>query len=377
MKCAVTILIFCAASLLALGMVMLSSSGMGEGNPNYFTKQLTWFGLGMAGFLCAAFTDYRLLKKIAWPLLAVAVILLVAVLVPSVGLWRNGARRWLGYYGFSFQPSELGKLALIIALAAYGARHSRQMPSFGRGLLVPLIFIAIVLGLIFVEPDRGTTILLGTVAGLMLLIAGVRWLFILPPVVLATVCLAFSLWNDPVRGKRIFGWLYMEETKSGVSYQAYQAMVALGSGGWFGLGLGNGRQKLGFLPEHHTDFIFSIIGEELGLVATLSVIVLFITLVISGVYIAWNAPDSFGLLLGSGLIFLIGLQAFIHIGVVTSALPNKGLPLPFISYGGSSLMIMLTAIGILLSIARQATAQRSPVTVPATVKELTPRHFSR
>lgn len=377
MKFAVTILIFSVASLLALGMVMLSSSGMGEGNPNYLSKQLTWFGIGMVGFLCATFTDYRFLKKVAWPLLAVALILLVAVKVPSVGIWKNGAQRWLGFKGFSFQPSELGKLALIIALAAYAARYPRQMPTFGRGLVVPLIFSAVILGLIFVEPDRGTTILLGTVTGLMLLIAGVRWLFILPPVVLATVCLAFSLWNDPVRQKRIFGWLYLEQTKSGVSYQAYQAMVALGSGGWFGLGLGNGRQKLGFLPEHHTDFIFSIIGEELGLVATLSVILLFITLVIAGVYIAWNAADTFGLVLGSGLVFLIGLQAFINIGVVTSALPNKGLPLPFISYGGSSLMIMLTAIGILLSIARQGASQRSTAPLAATVKELTPRHASR
>jgi cell division protein FtsW len=157
-----------------------------------------------------------------------------------------------------------------------------------------------------------------------------------------------------MRMKRIFAWLYLEENKSGVGYQAYQAMLALGSGGMFGLGLGNGRQKLGFVPEHHTDFIFSIIGEELGLVATMGVVLAFVAIVLCGVYIALRARDNFGLMLGCGITFLIGCQAFINIGVVTSALPNKGLPLPFISYGGSNLLMMLTCVGILLSIARQA-----------------------
>ena len=157
--------------------------------------------------------------------------------------------------------------------------------------------------------------------------------------------------------QRCFSWLYLEENKSGVGYQAYQAMLALGVGGWTGAGLGNGKQKLGFVPEHHTDFILSVIGEELGVVATLLVILAFVTIVICGLYVAVNAPDTFGLLLGSGISFLIGLQAFINIGVVTSALPNKGLPLPFISYGGSNLLMMLVSIGILLSIARQSKAK--------------------
>src|SRR6266567_5650181 len=187
----------------------------------------------------------------------------------------------------------------------------------------------------------------------MLLIAGVRWLFVAPPVLAALVALGVSLWHDPMRSKRIFSWLYLEENKSGVGYQAYQAMIALGAGGWTGLGLGNGRQKLGFVPENHTDFILSIIGEELGLVATLLVIAAFVTIVLCGIFIARNSRDTFGLLLGSGISFLIGLQAFINIGVVTSALPNKGLPLPFVSYGGSNLLAMLVCVGILFSIARR------------------------
>jgi cell division protein FtsW len=157
-----------------------------------------------------------------------------------------------------------------------------------------------------------------------------------------------------MRMRRIFSWLDLEETRSGVGYQAYQAMVAFGAGGWTGLGLGNGTQKLGFIPEHHTDFILSIIGEELGLVATLLVVVAFLAIVICGVCIAFRASDLFGMLLACGISFLIGIQAFINIGVVTSALPNKGLPLPFISYGGSSLVIMLTCVGLLLSVARRA-----------------------
>jgi cell division protein FtsW len=187
-----------------------------------------------------------------------------------------------------------------------------------------------------------------------LLVAGVRWKYIVPPVMLAGVGLAVSLLHDPMRIRRIFSWLYLEENKSGVGYQAYQAMLALGSGGWLGLGLGNGRQKLGFVPENHTDFILSIIGEELGLVATLLVVLGFVGIIICGISIAMTSRDTFGMLLASGITFLIGLQAFINIGVVTSALPNKGLPLPFISYGGSNLLIMLVTVGLLLSIARVA-----------------------
>jgi cell division protein FtsW len=200
----------------------------------------------------------------------------------------------------------------------------------------------------------------------VLLVAGVRWRYIVPPALAAVIGLGISLLHDPMRSKRIFSWLYLEEHKAGVGYQAYQAMLALGSGGWTGLGLGNGRQKMGFVPEHHTDFIFSIIGEELGLMATLLVVLAFVTIILCGIYISMHARDTFGLLLGTGITFLVGLQAFINIGVVTSALPNKGLPLPFISYGGSSLMVMLTAVGLLLSIARQT---RQPEAIKANSQE--------
>ena len=346
---------FCVAALLALGLVMLYSSSMVEAGPRYLLLQSIWCALGVVFCLVAAWVDYRILKKLAWPMLVLAIVLLVLVFIPPIGIRRNGASRWLGWHKMSLlQPSEFAKLALIVALAWYGERFQRQMPTFKRGVLIPGLFAGLILGLIFREPDYGGTILLASVTGAMLLVAGVRWKFILPPVLAGVMGVAFSIWHDPMRTKRIFAWLNPEETKGGVGYQAYQAMLALGAGGWNGLGLGNGRQKLGFVPYHHTDFIFSVIGEELGLIATLLVILAFVAVFFCAIYIAFNAPDNFGLLLGSGIAFLIGLQAFINIGVVTSALPNKGLPLPFISYGGSNLLLMLTCVGLLLSIARRA-----------------------
>lgn len=356
MKPAVTILVFCVAALLALGMVMLYSSSMVQVGARYLVMQLIWCGLGLVGCVVAASIDYRLLKRFAWPLFGVAVVLLVLVVIPPIGTKINGARRWFVIGPMRFQPSELAKLALIVALAWYGDRYQRQMPSWKRGILMPLTFTGVILGLIFIEPDRGTTILMAAISGLLLLVAGATWKYFIPPVVTAATALAFSLWHDPMRAKRILSWLYLEENKEGVGYQAYQAILALGAGGWTGLGLGNGRQKLGFVPEHHTDFILSIIGEELGFVATLLVVAAFVTIVICGIVISLRSCDTFGLLLGIGISFLIGMQAFINIGVVTSTLPNKGLPLPFISYGGSNLLLMLTCVGLLVSIARRARA---------------------
>jgi cell division protein FtsW len=360
MKTAVTMLVFCVASLLALGMVMLYSSGMAKtGAAQYLLMQLIWAALGIGACVGLVLIDYRLLKRASWPMYALGIVLLCLVFAPHIGPKINGARRWLAYGHFRFQSSEFAKLALIVVLAWYGEHFQRQMHTWKKGILLPGAIIGLVLGLIFIEPDRGSTILMGAVGGIMLLIAGARWKYIVPPAFAAVAALAVSIWNDPMRTRRIFSWLHLEEDKNGVGSQAYQAMLALGAGGWTGLGLGNGRQKLGFVPFHHTDFILSVIGEELGLVATLLIIVAFITIVICGIYIAINAPDTFGLLLGSGISFLIGMQAFINIGVVTSALPNKGLPLPFISYGGSNLLMMLVCVGILLSIARQAKAKES------------------
>jgi cell division protein FtsW len=355
MKVAVTTLVFCIASLLALGMVMLYSSSMAEAGARYLVKQLAGCALGIVSCVTAVVLDYRRLKKFALPLFLLGVFLLTLVFVPQIGIQSHGAARWVGYHKTAlFQPSEFAKLALLVALAWYCERFQRQMPTLRRGVVIPALFIGVVLALIFKEPDVGTMLLLAMVSGMVLLIAGSRLRYFLPPVVVAAIGIGVFIYHNPMRSGRIHSWLHVEETKQNTGHQAYEAMVALGSGGLTGRGLGDSRQKLGFLPEQHTDFIFSIIGEELGLIATLLVIVAFVAIVFCGTYIAMNSADTFGMLLGSGITFLIGLQAFVNIGVVTSALPNKGLPLPFISYGGSNLLIMLTCVGLLLSIARQA-----------------------
>jgi cell division protein FtsW len=390
MKFATTALVFCVSSLISLGLVMLYSAGMLKGEnaaqlksdnavqlqvenstksksesasqrkrekehpAQYFVKQLASFGVGLMVCCIAATLNYHILRKLAWVLFGASVLLLVLVLIPGIGARHGGARRWFDLPGISFQPSELAKVMLLVLIAWYGERYQRQMKTFGRGLLLPGLFIGLTLGLIFFEPDVGTTILLAAVSASMLLIAGVKWRHFLPPVAIAVGAMALFLWHDPMRSSRIYSWLHLEETKLDKGLQAWQARVALGSGGWDGLGLGNGRQKLGSVPEHHTDFIFSVIGEELGLIATLAVVVVFGLFVYCGLFISLRAPDLFGLLLGAGITLMIGIQAFINIGVVTGTLPNKGLPLPFISYGGSNLVLALASVGILLSIARHA-----------------------
>jgi cell division protein FtsW len=359
MKVAVTVLTFCVAALLALGMVMLYSSSMTQVGTRYLIMQLVWCALGLVSCLVAASLDYRMLKKIAWPLFVLALLLLAAVLEKHLGVIRGNARRWFSFHGVSFQPSEFARLAMIILLAWYGEHFQRQMPTLKRGVVIPGLLIGAMLLLIFREPDWGTTILLVAVSGGMLIVAGARWRYFVPPVLAGLGGLLFLLWNNPLRMKRIFSWLYLEEHKSDTGFQTYQSILALGSGGWTGLGLGNGRQKLGFVPEHHTDFILAIIGEELGLISTLLIVAAFMAIVFCGIYIARHARDSFGMLLATGVTFLIGLQAMINIGVVTGALPNKGLPLPFISYGGSNLLAMLTCVGLLLSVARRGHASEN------------------
>jgi cell division protein FtsW len=235
------------------------------------------------------------------------------------------------------------------------------MANFKRGVLIPGAIVGGILGLIFLEPDVGTTLLLALVSGILLFISGMRWRYFLPPLLVALIGIGLFLSHDQMRSKRIYSWLHLEETKLTTGHQAWQARIALGAGGVNGVGLGNGRQKTGFVPEHHTDFILSIIGEELGLIATLGVVIGFVALVISGTFIARRSCDTFGMLLASGITFMIGIQAFINIGVVTSALPNKGMPLPFISYGGSNLFIMLLSVGLLLSVARFATEKEHVV----------------
>ncbi len=359
MKIATTILAFCVAALLALGTVMLYSSPKGSGlapraTGGLLTQQLMWGAIGLAACAGAAWFDYRKLKKFAVPLLAVCVVLLGLVFVPGIGHRAGGASRWLNLRVMNFQPSELAKLAIIITIAFYADYYHRQMPRFKRGMLYPAAFILPVLALIFAEPDYGTTILLASVSGVMLIVAGVRWHIIALAGLIGLAAIGTAVMTNEVRRARVIAFLHPELHREGKGFQQWQSTIALGSGGPSGVGLGDGRQKFGYVPENHTDFIFSIIGEELGLAATLGVVAAFVAIALCGVFIAANAADRFGSLLAIGITFLIALQAVINIGVVTTLLPNKGLALPFVSYGGSSLVTMLTCVGVLFSVVRHA-----------------------
>ena len=342
---------------MAIGAVMLCSSPEGS---KHFGQQLFWELLGVIACAGAALPDYRKLKKFSWLIYAAALLLLVAVFLPVIGLNVNGASRWLTIKRqVSFQPSEFAKLALIIVLAHYIDHHGRQMrvmfkPAVVKGIFWPGAMVGGVLGLIFLEPDYGTTLLLAAVSFVMLFIAGARMRLLLPVMLIGATAIGFSVAHNKVRSGRIEAYLHPERHLDGKAFQQDQAKIALGSGGLWGVGLGDGRQKFGYVPENHTDFILSIVGEELGLAATLGVVLAFLGIALSGVFIAMHASDRFGMMLGIGITFLISLQAFINIGVVTEVLPNKGLPLPFVSYGGSSLLMMLTSIGLLLSVARRA-----------------------
>ena len=359
MKFASTTLVFVVSALLALGLVMLYSATMFHRGASFWGSQLLWCCIGLVVCAVTAKVDYQFLKKVSLPMMILALIMLVAVLIPGIGIEVNGARRWVQLPGTRFQPSEFAKIALIIALAHYCERKGRKMDTFKYGMLLPGLAMSLFLGLIFLEPDWGSTALLAVVCGLMLFLAGTKIRYMAMPVIGLMAAGGYLLSQNTVRLNRIMSWLDPEGTKQGVGYQAWQSLIALGSGGPTGLGLGNGRQKLGFVPEHQTDFIFSVIGEELGLIATMGVVVAFVLFVICGAFIALRSSDFFGFLLASGLTLLIGLQAFINIGVVTSTLPNKGLPLPFISRGGTNLVVMLFCVGVLLSIARFSRAEES------------------
>ena len=356
MKAATSLLLFAMLALLALGITILMSASMEARAPKYLAMQPVWAGLGLIALLVAAAFDYRWLKKYWWALVALAVVLLVAVFIPGLGVEKKGASRWIRFGGVGLQPSEFAKIALIIAVAWYGERFQRHMSTFSRGLVIPGAFIGGYLFLIFKEPDVGTTLLLAGVCTVMLLVAGLSWRYVVPPLLLGLISISIFIAHDPVRSQRIHAWLNPEETRLDKGMQTYQSVAALGSGGLTGVGLGDGRQKHGFVPEHSTDFIFAVIGEELGLVATLSVLAAFLTIFVCGIYIAWHAADTFGMLIATGITFLIAMQVVINIGVVTGALPNKGLALPFLSYGGSNVVIMMGCIGLLINIGRHATS---------------------
>lgn len=370
MRYAVFILVTSVLALMTLGTVMLCSTTVGFMHNN-FEKQLAFCVLGVLACVIMACGDYEWLKRVSWPLYVLAVLALLGVLI--FGVTRGGARRWYNLEIMLFQPSELAKLALIIALSHYADWNQRHMHRFGKGLVVPLVFTLPMLVLILKEPDFGTTILLGGLTGMMLFTAGVPLRHLMPTALVGIILIGTFIYLDPVRRERVLGTLQKGQEKAelrDVRYQAEQSVTAIGSGGLTGFGLGEGLMKMGRVPENHTDFIFSVVGEELGLVATLPVVLAYLALFLSGLYISWHARDMFGTYLGLGITFLIALQAFINIGVVTDLLPNKGLPLPFVSYGGSSLVMTLAGVGLLLNVARHHAEPEPAFAEPLTFADL-------
>jgi len=367
------VLILSMVSLLAIGIVMLSSTGAfasdSRGDMFYFIKrQSMWLVIGGAALVGASLLDYRLYARY-WPwVYGLAVVLLVLCFVPPIGMKINGAWRWINLGFASFQPSELGKVAVIFFLAWWYQRHEERSSEFLHGFALPLAIAGVIMGLIVIEVDLGATALIGVTTLAVMFVAGtgLRWLLPLLGIGLAGLVLAIT--QIPERMARILAFLDPEKHRLAEGLQQWQAMLAFGAGGVEGLGLGSGRQKMLYLPYAHTDFIFPMIGEELGLRFTLLIVFCFLLILLSGVLIAMNSRDRFGMLLGFGITFIITLQAAINIGVTTSLLPNKGMPLPFISYGGSNLAVSMALIGILLNIHRQGRREpkRRSRVVPAT-----------
>jgi cell division protein FtsW len=361
-RLSVLLMMTAVAGLLALGIVMLASTGEfaqdAHGRPYFFLKhQLMWLGLGIVGCAVMANIDYRqLVKRWVW-VYVISAVLLICCFAPGIGAKINGSHRWIRLGFATFQPSELAKAASILALAWWLSQERDLEKQFLRGFVLPLLVVGGLMGLIVCEVDVGSTVLIGGTAMCMLFVSGSPWKFIGGLMTLGVIAVAGAISMMPERLGRFLAFMNPEKYPAD-AYQTQQGLIALGSGGISGLGLGNGRQKLLYLPYAHTDFIFPMVGEELGLVGTLGVIMAYILFMLGGVSIAMKARDRAGLLTGMGIVMLISLQALVNLGVTTELLPNKGLPLPFISYGGSNLAFCLLGVGVLINIYRQGVSER-------------------
>ena len=353
--------------LLVIGLVMvLSSSSVQALRVNgsawyYFQRQVLWVVLGVGVMIAASRIDYRAWMRWSTPLLVVTLGLLVLVLVPGMGITVSGSTRWLGVGQWRVQPSEFAKLALLVAAAVLLARRPDDVDDPRRTIRPVLAVTAPVAGLVMLQPDMGTTLVIGAIVLALLFVAGVALLRMGKLLALAALASLFLGLVEPYRRDRILAFLHPWDDPMGIGYQTIQGRIALAEGRLAGLGLGASRAKWGFLPNAHTDFIFAIIGDEVGLVGTLSVVALFVAFTIVGVRVALMAPDRFGMLLAAGITTWVAAQAFINIGAVVGILPITGVPLPFVSFGGSSLVLLMGAVGILLNIARQESPRTARV----------------
>ncbi|MDD2236395.1 MAG: putative lipid II flippase FtsW [Kiritimatiellae bacterium] len=345
--------------LLTLGVVMLASTSSIRaesvfGDPLFYVKkQVLWLVVSAVACVVVSRVDYHIWRKLALPFSVLCVILLVMTLIPNVGVIVNGSRRWLRFGVMNFQPSELAKPTVILLLAWWMAHIRWHVKEFKQGMLFPISALGVVLLLIFAEPDYGTTMLIAVVGMLIMFTAGTRFIYLFVAGLLGASAFTFAIMYNEVRMRRIIAFLNPEKYAQEEAFQLLNAVYAFVVGGGSGVGLGQSMQKRFYLPEAHTDFIFAIMAEELGLTVSIAVVLLFVTIFLCGLRVAMRAPDEFGRLTAFGISTMITVQAAINIGVVTGCLPTKGLPLPFISFGGSSLLVTMGMVGILLNICSQ------------------------
>jgi cell division protein FtsW len=370
------LLFLAVLGLLVIGIVMLFSTSAfardSHGDALFFLKrQSGWLGVGLTICIAAALIDYHFWQRTWWLWLSVAAITLACCYAPHLGMRINGSRRWIGFGPLGFQPSEIAKLATVFFLAWWFSRYEKVSSHPLFGFAIPLAIVSTLLALILFEVDLGTTALIGMTTFVVMFVAGTN------PILLGLLAVIGSsvifVGATHARMERLIAFTNLERYKEDAGLQQMQALIAWGSGGMDGLGLGNGRQKMLYLPYAHTDFIFPMIGEELGLRVSLLVVFLFVVVIVCGIMVALHAKDRFGLLTATGVICLIALQAAVNIGVTTSLLPNKGLPLPFISYGGSNLVACLFGVGLLLNIYRQAILEPANKKRTALQARITPR----
>ncbi len=349
-------LILSALALVVMGVVMVYSTSymvaMNRFGDEFFfmKKHLVYAGVGLVLFLAASRIPYPLYRKLVYPLLLLAAGLLLLIYVPGIGFKAGGARRWIHLGPLAFQPSEPAKLAVVVFLAYSLSKRTERIKDFYFGFLPNIIIPGAVILLVLMEPDLGTSLTLSAIVFTMCFLGGVRLRYLLGLLVPALPLVYLVITRYAYMGKRIMVFLDPWKDARGAGFQMVQSFLAFGSGGVTGVGLGEGMQKLFFLPEAHTDFILSVIGEELGLVGVGLVIAFYIVFLVSGIKIALKAKDLFGAYLAMGLTIMVALQAVVNMGVVLGLLPPKGLTLPFISYGGTSLVINMIAVGILLNI---------------------------
>jgi cell division protein FtsW len=350
----VAVIVVCAIGLTFLGLTVLFSASISLKQDPYFYIDKQVLGVVLAAVLCFIASKINLdyARQASGWIAGVALVMLVLVLIPHLGVVVKGSRRWLGYGAARLQVSEFAKLAMVFCLAHYLALNQTRIGDFKRGYLYPLGIIGAFAGLILLEPDFGTAALALSVGLLLLFLAGAKWRYILPTIALSAGAFAVLVAHNANRLRRFTAFLDVEGNRQAGTYQLYQSLEAFAAGGTSGAGLGQGRQQINFLPEAHTDFIFAVIGEELGMWFTLAVVAVFAVMFVAGLAHLRRAPNLFHFLLAAGCLLLMCLQSIINLGVVTGVLPTKGMSLPFISAGLSNLLLMGLLVGILINTQR-------------------------